>query len=106
MDLSLEPIRVTGTAGEIGFLALAFGEEAQPESIHVEGLSRVNPEDFNAKLLPRDKGGNPLALLQNAFRYGTGKVVAQVKVAAVAPELRAESWQLVSLVEDLWEPRR
>ena len=100
MDLSLEPIRVTGTAGEIGFLALAFGEEAQPESIQVEGLSRVNPEDFNAKLLPRDKAGNPLALLQNAFRYGTGKVVAQVKVAVVAPELRAESWQLVSLGED------
>ena len=60
----------------------------------------MNPEDFNARLLPRDKDGNPLALLQNAFRYGTGKVVAQVKVAAVAPELRAESWQLVSLGED------
>ena len=100
MDLTLEPIRVTGTAGEIGFLALAFGEDAQPETIDVEGLSRVNPEDFNAKLLPRDKSGNPLALLQHAFRYGTGKVVAQVKVAAVAPELRAESWQLVSLGED------
>ncbi|NQW99450.1 hypothetical protein HQ447_02235, partial [bacterium] len=100
MDLALEPLRVTGAAGEIGFFALAFGEDAQPESIAVEGLSRVNPEDFDAKLLPRDKGGNPLALLQHAFRYGTGKVEAQVKVAAVAPELRAESWQLVSLGED------
>jgi hypothetical protein len=100
MDLTLAPVRVTGAAGEIGFLALAFGEEAQPESVNVEGLSRVNPEDFNGKLLPRDKQGNPLALLQHAFRYCAGKVAAQVKVAAVAPELRAESWQLVSLGED------
>jgi hypothetical protein len=60
----------------------------------------VNPGDFNDKLLPRDKQGNPLALLQHAFRYGTGEVVARVNVAAVAPELRAESWQLVSLGED------
>ncbi len=100
MDLDLAPVRVIGAAGEVGFLALAFGEEAQPETVNVEGLSRVNPEDFNSKLLPRDKEGNPLALLQHAFRYGTGAVVAHVKVAAVAPELRAESWQLVSLGED------
>ena len=100
VDLDLAPVRVTGSAGEVGFLALAFGEEAQPESVTVEGLSRVNPEDFNGTLLPRDKQGNPLALLQHAFRYGAGKVVAHVKVAAVAPELRAESWQLVSPGED------
>jgi hypothetical protein len=39
-------------------------------------------------------------LLQHAFRYGTGEVKARLKVTAVAPELRAESWQLVSLGED------
>ena len=100
MDLSLEPVRVRGAAGEVGFLALAFGEDAQPETIGVDGLSRVNPEDFDRKLLPRDKEGNALALLQHAFRYSSGDVKARVKVAAVAPELRAESWQLVSLGED------
>ncbi len=100
MELNLEPVRVEGSAGEIGFLALAFGEDAQPESVRVEGLSQVNPEDFNAKLLPRDKEGKPLALLQNAYRYGSGEVSAQVNVTAVAPELRADSWQLVSLGED------
>ena len=100
MDLDLAPLRVVGTAGEIGFLALAFGDEAQPESIDLEGLSRVNPEDFNGTLLPRDAEGNPLVLLQNAFRYGSGAVNAHVRVAAVAPELRAESWQLVSLGDD------
>ena len=100
LDLDLAPLRVVGSAGEIGYLALAFGAEAQPESIQVEGLSRVNPEDFTATLLPRDAEGNPLVLLQNAFRYGSGKVNAHVRVAAVAPELRAESWQLVSLGDD------
>jgi hypothetical protein len=100
MDLDLEPLRVEGSAGEIGFLALAFGDEAQPERVDVSGLSRVNPEDFNAELLPRDKDGHPLVLLQHAFRYGAGAVSARVKVTAVAPELRAESWQLVSLGDD------
>jgi hypothetical protein len=46
MELELEPLRVDGSAGEIGFLALAFGDEAQPERVDVNGLSRVNPEDF------------------------------------------------------------
>ena len=100
MNLELEPVRVNGAAGEVGFLALAFGEDAQPETVDVEGLSRVNPEDFGGKLIPRDKDGNPLVLMQHAFRYGSGEVKARVKVAAVAPELRAESWQLVSLGED------
>ena len=100
MELELEPVRVAGAAGEVGLLGIAFGEEVQPEAVEVEGLSRVNPEDFTGKLLPRNKDGQPLALLQHAFRYGAGTVQARLKVTAVAPELRAESWQLVSLGED------
>ncbi|MCX6877502.1 MAG: hypothetical protein NTW21_27385 [Verrucomicrobia bacterium] len=100
MELELEPLRVVGAAVEIGFLALAFGDEAQPERVEVVGLSRLNPEDFKAELLPRDKDGQPLVLLQHAFQYGSGEVKATVKVTAVAPELRAESWQLVSLGDD------
>jgi hypothetical protein len=100
MDLALEPVRVNGPAGEVGLLGIAFGEEVQPEGVEVEGLSRVNPEDFDQRLLPRTKDGQPLALLQHAFRYGTGTAKAKLKVTAVAPELRAESWQLVSLGED------
>jgi hypothetical protein len=100
MNLELEPVRVDGAAGEVGLLGIAFGEEVQPEAVEVEGLSRVNPEDFNGKLLPRSKDGQPLALLQHAFRYGAGAAKAKLKVTAVAPELRAESCQLVSLGED------
>ncbi|MEI7908256.1 MAG: hypothetical protein WCK77_01340 [Verrucomicrobiota bacterium] len=100
IELELEPLRVAGAAGEIGFLGLAFGDEAQPERVDTDGLSRVNPEDFNGELLPRDKDAQPLVTLQHAFRYGSGEVKARVKVTAVAPELRAESWQLVSLGDD------
>lgn len=100
VELALEPLRVGGAAGEIGFLAMAFGDEAQPEQLAVNGLSPVNLGDFDAGLLPRDEQGTPLALLRNAWRYGSGEVDARVKVTAVAPELRAESYQLVSLGED------
>jgi hypothetical protein len=98
--LELEPLRVLGSAGEIGFLALAFGDEAQAESIDVTGLSPVNAEDFRGALLPKDPEGKPLATMQNAYRYGSDQAQAKVKVAAVSPELRAESWELVSLGDD------
>jgi hypothetical protein len=100
MDLELEPVRVDGAAGEVGLIGMAFGEEVQPEAVTVEGLSRVNPEDFEQGLIPHAKDGQPLAILQHAFRYGAGGASAKLKVTAVAPELRAESWQLVSLGED------
>ena len=100
VDLTLAPIRVGAAAGEVGFLALAFGGDAQPEGLEPKGLSRVNPEDFDGKLVPRDKDGNALVLLQNAFRYGKDGASLKVKVTEVAPELRSESWQLVSLGDD------
>ena len=100
LELDLEPVRVDAAAGEVGLLGIAFGEDVQPESVNVDGLSRVNPEDFNGNLLPHNKEGQALALLQHAFRYGAGAAKAKLKVTAVAPELRAESWQLVSLGED------
>ncbi|MES2982524.1 MAG: hypothetical protein V4727_09445, partial [Verrucomicrobiota bacterium] len=99
-DLTLAPARVSGAAGEIGFLAMAFGNDSQPESVAPTNLSRVNPGDFDAKLLPRDKAGNPTALLQHAFRYGSEVASLKVKITEVAPELRSESWQLISLGDD------
>jgi hypothetical protein len=100
VELELEPLRVNGAAGEVGLLGMAFGEEAQPEAVTTDGLSRVNPGDFDAALLPRNREGQPLALLHHAFRYSAAVAKAKLKVTAVAPELRAETWQLVSLGED------
>lgn len=99
-NLELEPLRVDGTAGEIGYLALAFGDEAQAESVEVSGLTRVNAGDFRSDLLPRNTEGQPLATLQHAFRYGPDPALAKVRVTAVSPEIRSEFWQLVSLGED------
>ncbi len=100
VDLTFAPIRVGGAAGEVGFLALAFGGDAQPEGIEPKGLSRVNPEDFDGKLVPRDKEGRALVLLQHAFRYGKEEASLKTRITEVAPELRSESWQLVSLGDD------
>jgi hypothetical protein len=100
VDLTFAPIRIGGAAGEVGFLALAFGSDAQPEGLEPKGLSRVNPEDFDGKLVPRDKEGRALVLLQHAFRYGKEEASLKTRVTEVAPELRSESWQLVSLGDD------
>ena len=100
IDLTLEPLRVEAAAGEVGFLALAFGGDAQPEALEPTNLSRVNTEDFDANLLPSDKDGKALVQLQHAFRYGVEEASLKVKVTEVAPELRSETWELVSLGDD------
>lgn len=100
VDLKLNPLRVNDSAGEVGMLGLAFGSEVQPEGVKLDGLSRVNPEDFDSRLLPVNEKGAPEAILQHAFRYGKGDAEATLKVSAVSPELRAEIWQLVSLGDD------
>ncbi|MGD9417701.1 MAG: hypothetical protein Q7R22_002080 [Verrucomicrobiota bacterium JB025] len=100
VDLALGALRVEGSAGEVGLLGLAFGNDVQPESVAVEGMTRVNPEDFGNGLLPVSAKGRALAVLQHAFRYGAEDVTAKVRVSEVAPELRAEISQLVSLGED------
>ncbi len=98
VDLALEPIRVLGGEGEVGMVALAFGGDAQPEN--VRGLSPVNLEDFDAGLIPRSKEGQPLALLQQAFRYGRDGGRVSLKVAAVAPEVRVATKQVLSFGDD------
>lgn len=98
VELALDPIRVIGAEGEVGMIGLAFGSDAQPEN--VRGLSPVNLEDFDAGLIPRSKDGQPLALLQQAFRYGREGGGVSLKVAAVAPEVRVTSKQVLSFGDD------
>ena len=95
VELTLAPLRVEGTAGEIGFLALAFGSEAQSEALQPSNLSRINPEDFDRQGILR----SPSTIL-HAFRYGSEKASLKLNVTEVAPELRSETWQLVSLGDD------
>jgi hypothetical protein len=99
-DLTLSPLRVAGTAGEVGMIALAFGGDAQPEGVKPSGLSSVNGEDFDAALLPRGRDGQVLAALQQVYRYGNDGGAVSLRVAPVAPEVRVASKQVVSLGDD------
>ena len=99
-DLTLSPLRVTGAAGEVGMIALAFGGDAQPEGVKPAGLSSVNGEDFDATLLPRGRDGQVLAALQQVYRYGNDGGAVSLRVASVAPEVRVASKQVVSLGDD------
>ncbi|MEM1084720.1 MAG: hypothetical protein AAGI48_11480 [Verrucomicrobiota bacterium] len=99
-DLVLSPMRVDGSDGAVGMLGLAFGSEAQPEIVTSEGMGAVNLDDFDARLLPKNAEGRPLALLQRAFRYGAEEASVSLKVTEVAPEIRAEMKQTLSLGAD------
>ncbi len=94
VDVSLEPIRVTGAAGEVGMLALAFGPDAQPESAAAQGLSPVNLEDFNNGLLEEGQ------VLHRVYRYGADPGNVAVRVAPVSPEVRVVTQQTLSLGEE------
>lgn len=100
VDLGLEPPRIIGAAGEVGMIALGFGGDAQPENVRPGGLSPVNAEDFDAKLLPRGRDGQPLAVIQHVWRFGREGGRIELKVAPVAPEVRVTSRQLLSLDDD------
>jgi hypothetical protein len=99
-DLTLRPLRVDGAAGEVGMIALGFGSDAQPEAVNPQGLSPVNPEDFDAGLLPRGPDGVPLAVLQNVFRYGQEGGQVDLRLTPVAPEVRVATRQVLSLGDD------
>ncbi len=99
-DLALRPLRVRAAAGSVGLLALGFGDDAQPEDLRAPGLSAVNAQDFDAALLPRGRDDKPLALLHQAYRHDAEGGALSLRVAAVAPEVRVASRQLLALGDD------
>jgi hypothetical protein len=100
VQISLEPLKISGASGEVGTLALAFGSDAQPEEVNATGLSPANLEDFDARRILAGTDGEPIATLQQVFRYsGDGGSVA-LKVAPVAPEVRVTTNQTLSLGDD------
>ncbi len=100
VELTLRPLRVTGADSEGGMIALGFGGDAQPESVRPTGLSAVNAGDFDQSLLPRSPQGQPLAVLQNVYRYGQEEGSVALKVTSVAPEVRVATRQVFSLGDD------
>ncbi len=99
-DLSLEPLRVAGAAGDVGMIALAFGGDAQPEGARPTGLTAVNVQDFDAGLVPASHSGQPLVTVQQVWRYGQAAGRVDLTVAPVAPEVRVASRQVLSLDDD------
>ena len=97
---SVSPMRVSGAAGEVGMLGLAFGKEAQLEEDEAQGLSPVNLADFSAAMIPRDREGRPSAAIQKVYRYSQAKASLAVKVGPVAPEVRVETKQRLSFGEE------
>jgi hypothetical protein len=99
-ELSLEPLRVAGAAGQVGMIAIAFGADAQPEAVAAAGLSAVSIDDFEPGLLPRTRDGKPLAAVQQVWRYGQSGGRVDLRIAAVAPEVRVAGRQVLSLDDD------
>ena len=94
-EVTLSPIRVSETEGEGGFLALAFGPDAQSESMQAEKLSEVNLGDFDAGLLSGKQ-----AVIQKVYRYGAEAGQVLLRVAPVAAEVRVATRQVLSLGDE------
>jgi hypothetical protein len=93
--VQLSPLRIEGTVGEVGLIALAFGSEAQPENVKAETLSLVNLGDFDATLMP-----NKQTTLHRVYRYGAEGGELSVQVSPVAPEVRLVSKQVLSFGDE------
>lgn len=94
-DATLSPLKVLGAESEVGRIALAFGPDAQPEKTETETLSLVNLSDFDPALSAGEG-----SVLHRVYRYGTGGGDLEMRVAAVAPEVRVNSKQVISLGDE------
>ncbi|MCS7469601.1 hypothetical protein NZK35_23370 [Stieleria sp. ICT_E10.1] len=94
-DVTLSPLKVSGANGEVGLVAIAFGPEAQPETLQPNQMSAVNLGDFDAGLIT-----NKQAVLHRVYRYGAEGGEVAVRVAPVAAEVRVASKQVLSLGDE------
>ena len=94
-EVNLAPLSVSGASGQVGLLAVAFGPDAQPEKLETTTMSAVNLGDFDAGLIPEKK-----AVLHRVYRYGADGGELALRVAAVDPEVRVASKQVLSLGDE------
>ena len=99
-DVALEPLKVQGAENVVGMIGYGFGNDAQPDKVTAEGLSAVNIGDFNKALLAQAKQIQKSFVLHKAYLYGKQAGKINLKVAAVAPEVRVESKQVIRLTEE------
>lgn len=94
-DVNLAPLRVVDANGEVGLVAIAFGSEAQPDTLAANNMSAVNLADFDASLMPKQN-----AVLHKVYRYGAEGGELAMRVAPVASEVRVVSKQVLSLGDE------
>lgn len=98
--VTVSPMRVNGSAGEVGMMGLAFGKEAQLDQDESLGMSPVNLADFDGSLIPVDRESQPTASLQKVYRYGKEEASLKLKIAPVSPEIRVTSMQRLSFGDE------
>ena len=94
-DVTLAPLKVVGANGQVGLVAIAFGSEAQPDTLEAEGMSAVHLGDFDTSLMPKQN-----AVLHRVYRYGAEGGQLAMRVAAVESEVRVISRQVLSLGDE------
>lgn len=99
-EVTVSPMRVIGSAGEVGMVALAFGKEAQLDRDESQGMSLVNLTDFDQSMLPLDREKRPTATLQKVYRYAKAEASLKLQVAPVSPEVRVTSEQRLSFGDE------
>jgi len=94
-DVKLAPLRVEEANGEVGLVAIAFGPDAQPETVQPNQMSTVNVGDFDFSL-----NTDPEAVLHRVYRYGAKGGEVELRVSPVDSEVRVISNQLLSLGDE------
>lgn len=94
-DVKLAPLSVEEADGEVGLVAIAFGPDAQPETLKPEKMSTVNVGDFDFSL-----NTNPEAVLHRVYRYGAEGGEVDLRVSPVASEVRVISNQVLSFGDE------
>lgn len=93
-------ISVNRAAGQVGLLGIATGAEVQLDDVTAFGLAPINLEDFPVALLETLQNQVQGLALRRAFRYSEPSGKVTIKASAVAPDIRVESQQTLSLAED------
>ncbi|MDG1855273.1 MAG: hypothetical protein P8I97_13995 [Verrucomicrobiales bacterium] len=100
-EMNLGPVSVTDSQREFGMIGIAFGQDAQPGNISVEGMSKVNPDDFDPELIGsinKTKVNNkPTHVLHQAYRYQGNGGTMTANVTPVSPEVRVTTSQTLSI---------
>src|SRR6185503_4048303 len=100
IEQSVGLVSVDNASGQIGLLGVATGNEVQLDTVSAEAFSPINLEDFPGGVAQSLQAQIPGLTVRRAFRYADAKATASLKASAVAPDVRVETQDTLSLGED------